>query len=99
MTDHSEYAVRWAALDTLEKLGKATKFTHRRALVADLEEVKCDVRRNAIDKLVELGDPRAIESLRQAKKKDRESTPWYKASCLGSRPDKAEKLILAKSKA
>jgi HEAT repeat protein len=99
MTDHPEYAVRWAALDTLEKLGKASKFTYRRALVSDLEEAKCDVRRNAIDKLGALGDPHAISSLRQAKKKDRETTPWYKATCLGSRPDKAEKLILAKSKA
>jgi len=99
MTDHDDYAVRWAALETLEKLGKASKFTYRRALVADLEEAQCDVRRKATDKLGELGDPRAIENLRQAKKKDRESTPWYKATCLGSRPDKAEKLILAKSKA
>lgn len=99
MTDHSDHAVRWAALDTLEKLGKATRFTHRRALIADLEEANCDVRRKAAEKLGELGDPHAIASLREAKKKDHDSTPWYKATCLGSRPDKAEKLILAKTKA
>jgi hypothetical protein len=40
-----------------------------------------------------------VDRVAQRKKKDRESTPWYKATCLGSRPDKAEKLILAKSKA
>ncbi len=97
LTDDGDYRVRWGAMSTLEKLGKTSKYDYRRALTADLESPQCEVRRKATERLGELGDQHAIPSLRLAKKKDHDSTPWYKASCLGSRPDKAEKQILAKS--
>ncbi len=97
LTDERDYRVRWAAMGTLEKLGKTSRYDYRRALTADLDSPQCEVRRKAIERLGELGDQHAIPSLRLAKKKDHDATPWYKASCLGSRPDKAEKQILAKS--
>lgn len=97
LTDDSDSRVRWGAMSTLEKLGKTSKYDYRRALTADLDSPQCDVRRKAIERLGELGDQHAIPTLRLAKKKDHDSTPWYKATCLGRRPDKAEKQILAKS--
>lgn len=97
LTDDGDYRVRWGAMSTLEKLGKTSKYDYRRALTANLDSPQCDVRRKATERLGELGDQHAIPSLRVAKKKDHDATPWYKASCLGSRPDKAEKQILAKS--
>ena len=97
LTDDADAHVRWGAMATLEKLGKTSKYDYRRALTADLESPQCDIRRKAIERLGELGDQHAIPTLRLAKKKDHDATPWYKATCLGSRPDKAEKQILAKS--
>lgn len=97
LTDDADYRVRWGAMSTLEKLGKTSKYDYRRALTADLESPQCELRRKAAERLGELGDQHAIPSLRMAKKKDHDATPWYKATCLGSRPDKAEKQILAKS--
>jgi hypothetical protein len=97
LTDDGDYRVRWAAMSTLEKLGKTSKYDYRRVLTADLDSPQCEVRRKATERLGELGDQHAIPSLRVAKKKDHDATPWYKATCLGSRPDKAEKQILAKS--
>ena len=97
LTDDGDSRVRWGAMATLEKLGKTSKYDYRRALTADLASPDCDVRRKATERLGALGDEHAIPSLRRAKQKDHDSTPWYKATCLGSRPDKAEKLILAKS--
>ena len=97
LTDDHDAAVRWGAMSTLEKLGKTSKYDYRRALTADLDSPQCEVRRKAIERLGELGDQHAIPTLRLAKQKDHAATPWYKASCLGSRPDKAEKQILAKS--
>lgn len=96
LTDDGDYRVRWGAMAALEKLGKTSKYDYRRALTADLESPQCEVRRKAAERLGELGDEHAIPSLRLAKKKDHDATPWYKASCLGSRPDKAEKQILTK---
>jgi HEAT repeat protein len=97
LTDDGDSRVRWGAMSTLEKLGKTSKYDYRRALTADLDSAQCEVRRKAIERLGELGDQHAIPSLRLAKKKDHDATPWYKATCLGSRPDKAEKQILTKS--
>jgi hypothetical protein len=97
LTDDRDTQVRWGAMSTLEKLGKTSKYDMRRALTADLESPQCEVRRKAAERLGELGDQHAIPSLRMAKKKDHDATPWYKATCLGSRPDKAEKQIMAKS--
>jgi eukaryotic-like serine/threonine-protein kinase len=97
LTDDGDYRVRWAAMSTLEKLGKTSKYDYRRALTADLDSSQCEVRRKAAERLGELGDQHAIPSLRLAKKKDHDATPWYKATCLGSRPDRAEKQILTKS--
>ena len=97
LTDDGNAKVRWGAMSTLEKMGKTSKYDYRRALTADLQSPQCEVRRKATERLGELGDQHAIPSLRLAKKKDHDATPWYKASCLGSRPDKAEKQILAKA--
>lgn len=94
-----DYKVRWGAMRTLEKLGKMSKSDYKRVFLADLDSPECEVRRNATERLGEVGDQHVIPRLRLAKKKDHDATPWYKATCLGSRPDKAEKQILSKSKA
>jgi hypothetical protein len=96
LTDDGDHTVRWAAMGTLEKLGRVSKYDQRRALTADLRAPECDMRRKAVERLGALGDQRALPDLREAKQKDQASTPWYRTTCLGKRTDKAEKLILAK---
>jgi tetratricopeptide (TPR) repeat protein len=91
------YRVRWGALNTLEKLGLASRVDYVGAWTRDLEVPDCEVRRRATEKLGAQGDLRSIAALRAAKHKDQESTPWYRRSCLGSRPADAEKSILGRS--
>ena len=62
----------------------------------DLTSGDCDVRRNAVESLGKLGDRRALDEIRSAKKKDEAETPWYKPSCLGGLAKDAEAQILAR---
>lgn len=89
------YRVRWGALQTLEKLGKATRQDFVAAWMLDLDSPDCDVRRAAVENLGKEGDRRALAAIRSANRKDEETTPWYAFSCLGDRPEEAEKRILA----
>lgn len=96
LTRDKRASVRWGAIRTLEKLGKASRVDYVNVYLIDLESAECNVRRNAVGKLGELGDKRTISHLRAAGKKDEKDTPWYAASCLGSRVEDAEKRILAR---
>jgi tetratricopeptide (TPR) repeat protein len=96
------YATRWAALDTLDKLGKVKRADLLQAWHRDLEDpaATCDARRRAVEMIGDYDSGKdVVAQLRAAKKKDQAQTPWYKRSCLGSRTDDAEKKILARSPA
>jgi HEAT repeat protein len=88
--------IRNGALDTLDGLKKARRDDFLTVYTLDLAAPDCDVRRGAVEKLGRLGDRRALDEIRAAKRKDEENTPWYAFSCLGDRPRDAEQRILAK---
>jgi tetratricopeptide (TPR) repeat protein len=87
--------VRHGVLSTLDGLGKARRDDFLTVYMLDLASTDCDVRRVAVEKLGRLGDRRALAAIRTANRKDEANTPWYALSCLGSRPENAEKAILA----
>ena len=89
--------VRWAAIGTLEKLGHAGKVDYMHVYLADLDASACDVRQRAVEKLGDIGDHRLDSALRAAKKRDDDTTPWYRSSCLGDRVEDAEKKIASRS--
>jgi hypothetical protein len=89
--------VRWAAIATLERMGRASKQDYAHAYLADLEAPACEVRQRAVEKLGEIGDRRVEAQLGAAKKRDDEATPWYRSSCLGNRVEDAQKKIEARS--
>lgn len=95
LASHKSYTVRWGALQTLERLGKASRSDYVTAWIADLEASKCEIRQAAIEKLGKEGAKRALKAIELAHKKDRESTPWFAQSCLGDRAEVAKKQILA----
>jgi hypothetical protein len=90
------YVVRTNAVAALEKLGKAQRGDWMTLWIVDTREESCDIRRNAVEKLGDFGDKSALAAIKAANKKDDEETPWYKLSCLRSRPEDAEKKILAR---
>ncbi len=96
LASHRRHSVRWGAIRTLEKLGRATRSEYVRAWIADLDSPDCDVRRRAAEKLGEAGDRHALAKLRTARKHERDETPWYRSYCLGDRADEAERRILAR---
>ena len=89
--------VRWAALGTLEKLGRATKADYMHAYVADLDASACEVRQHAVEKLGDIADHRVDSVLLAVKKHEDDTTPWYRSRCLGDRIDTAEKKIAART--
>jgi hypothetical protein len=91
----TRYKVRWAALQTLERLGKASRQDFVSAWMADLASQDCDIRRSAVENLGHEGDKRALSAIREAKKKDKGTGNWFTGTCLGDRPEEAEKRILA----
>lgn len=93
---NKRHPVRWGAVRTLEKIGKADKADYVQAWMLDLDSPECDVRRHAADKLGDSGDRQALAKLRAAKKKEDGETPWYRSACLGDRAERAEKRILAR---
>jgi serine/threonine-protein kinase len=93
---NQRHSVRWGAVRTLDKVGKADKADYVQAWMLDLDSPDCDVRRHAADRLGESGDRKALAKLRAAKKKEDGETPWYRSACLGERAEKAEKRILAR---
>lgn len=90
------HVVRINAVAALDKLGKATKDDWMTLWVADTKEDSCEIRRNAVEKLGEFGDRRALAAIRAANKRDDDQTHWYQLTCLRSRPEDAEKKILAR---
>src|SRR5919198_5824902 len=96
LTRHEVHAVRWGAIQTLSRVGKASRADYVSAWIADLGEEECDVRRNAVENLGKQGDPRALRAIRKARAKDREKPGWFGTTCLGNLPDEAEKQILAR---
>lgn len=89
------YNVRWGALQTLEKLGRASRADFVNAWMKDLESEECDVRRAAVENLGKEGDKRALKALRAARTRDEAKRGWFGATCLGGRVDDAEKRIVA----
>jgi hypothetical protein len=96
LANDKRHAVRTGAVAALDKLGKATRDDWDSMWIADTREDSCDLRRNAVEKLGEFGDRRALTAIRAANKKDGDQTRWYQLSCLRSRPETAEKKILAR---
>jgi HEAT repeat protein len=96
MVKHESRDVRWGAVRTLSRIGKASRSDYVTAWIADLDEKECDVRRTAVENLGKQGEPRALKAIRKARAKDREKPGWFGATCLGSLPDEAEKQILAR---
>lgn len=97
MANDKHYGTRWGAVQTLEKIGKASRAEFVRAWIADLDSSECDVRRRAVEELGKKGDRRALQAIRKAKKKDvKTKKGWlFSSTCLGNRPAEAEKKILA----
>ncbi|HUL58038.1 MAG TPA: hypothetical protein VLU43_02110 [Anaeromyxobacteraceae bacterium] len=90
------YATRWAALWTLEKLGKATRASYVAAYTLDLSSAECDIRRRAVDRLGALADRRSLSALARARAEDQKTGGWFRSRCLGERLDQAEQKILAR---
>jgi hypothetical protein len=99
LTSSKVYAVRSAALGTLQKLGRASRGEYLKVWTLDLEHPDCEVRRHAIAKLGEMGDKRALEPIHAARMKDDQNTPWYAFRCIGNRSDEAAKQILGEQNA
>lgn len=95
LSKDKRYKVRWAALQTLERLGKASRKDFVNAWMTDLGSQDCDVRRAAVENLGREGDRRALSAIREAKKQDKGTGNWFSGTCLGDRPEEAEKRILA----
>jgi tetratricopeptide (TPR) repeat protein len=89
LTEHRSHYVRAAALRCLDKLGEIEREDFYRVHLADLGEAECDVRKNAVKRLAELGDTRAIKPIQKAREKDIEQTPWFAFRCLGGDADDA----------
>lgn len=96
LAKHESYGVRWAALQTLSRIGKASRADFVSAWIGDLDSKECDVRRAAVENLGKQGDPRALQAIRTARATDRQNPGWFGATCLGGLPDEAEKKILAR---
>jgi hypothetical protein len=96
LIDNKQWVIRNGAIVTLEKLGKAERDDYLTVYTLDLQHPECDVKREAVEKLGGLGDKRALQAIRTAKKKEDETTPWYAISCIGDRAADAEKQILAR---
>lgn len=93
---NKQWAVRTGAVATLDKLGQADRADWTALWLADLKEPDCEIRRNAVEKLGRFGDERALTPILVAAKKDDDTTAWYEFSCLGGRPEDAQKKILAR---
>jgi tetratricopeptide (TPR) repeat protein len=96
LVSSKSWRIRNGALNTLDGLEKAQRDDFLAVYTLDLASPDCDVRRVAVEKLGRLGDRRALDEIRAAKRTDEANTPWYAFSCLGDRPQDAEQRILAK---
>ena len=96
LTHSPRRSVRWGAVHTLDRMDVGTKRNWENAYVADLDAPSCDVRRAAVEKLGEIGSPRAVAALRSAHAADEKTGGFLKPRCLGGRLDDAEQRILAR---
>jgi hypothetical protein len=92
----SRPSVRWGALKTLDALGKASRADWAAAYVLDLQSSDCDVRRRAVEKLAKIGDKGDLAAIRKANSADAKTGGLFHGTCLGDRPEKAEKAIIAR---
>ena len=95
LVSNKKWRIRNGALNTLDGLKKAQRDDFLTVYTLDLASTDCEVRRGAVEKLGRLGDRRALDEIRAAKRTDEANTPWYAFSCLGGRPEDAEQRILA----
>jgi HEAT repeat protein len=96
LTRSRAYGVRWAAVRTLDRLGRGTKRNWETAYVLDLDSPRCEVRRTAVEKLGAIGTRRTVSALREARAEDEKTGGWFRSRCLGDRLDDAEQKILAR---
>ena len=90
------YGVRWGAVRTLDKLEKGSLANWESAYIADLGARDCRISRTAVEKLAEIGTDRAVTALRAAAEAEKKSGVPKRRRCLGDRPAKAERKILAR---
>jgi hypothetical protein len=95
-TSNGSASTRNAVLQTLKGLDRATDTDFLTVWTLDLKSGECEVKKRAVEKLGSLGDKRALDDIRAARKKDKEETPWYGFHCLTGAADDAEKKILAR---
>ena len=98
LTRNKEYQVRWAAMETLQKLGMASRSAYLHVYLADLDSHDCSAKRRAVEKLGAIGDQHALRAIETAAKKDQAEKHWYWFSCLGDRPQQALKEIRARTR-
>jgi tetratricopeptide (TPR) repeat protein len=89
------YGVRWGAVRTLDRLERGTLANWESAYMADLEAADCRIRRNAVEKLAEIGTDRSVAALRAASAREKAPGVPSRRRCLGDRPAEAERKILA----
>ncbi len=100
LTSSPKYDVRWGALSTLHRLGKASRGEYVRVYLADLKSSDCRVKRRAVTELGNIGDQNVLTAIEVAARKDKAEKPWYWISpCLGDRPTEAEKAIRMRTSA
>src|SRR5207245_2982273 len=97
LTDSRKYEARWGAVETLSKLKKVSRADYVNAYVADLQSDECALKRRAVERLGNIGDKQALSPIEVAAKADKAKKHWYWFSCLGDRPQHAEKEILARA--
>jgi tetratricopeptide (TPR) repeat protein len=95
-SSHPNYETRWAAIHTLEKLKRSDQQDYVHAWMQDLDEPRCEVQKHAVDSLGRFGDRRALKAIRAADERDEKNTPWFGITCLGGRPEDAEKAITSR---
>ncbi len=96
LTASKRYGVRNNAVNTLERLGLASKVNYVAVYTLDLQSNDCEIKREAVEQLGKRGNKEAISALRAARKKEEAETPWYAFDCIGGRAQKAEQQILAR---
>jgi hypothetical protein len=96
LTNHRSHDTRWMAVRVLEKLHQVRQGDYIRVALKDLNEPDCGVRKSAVETLSIHGDRSVVKALRAADEKDEDETPMFLFTCLGTKPERAEKAILTR---
>ena len=86
-------SVRFLAMQTLGKLGKAKRADRLDFYILDLQASDCEIRLRAVKNLGNLGSRRAISFLQVADRQDKRAKPKNRKSCLGNAATNAVKKI------